>query len=138
MKLKTVIKEEPYSLRRVFRIKKIKKIKNIIDLSNSFYIVNKEVSSGLFDAEIYRVTFSAERNGELKSYDLFLTSNELICDKEVNILEEYLGIILSGDGSQFEILDYQTDFAIQFDQENSSFVESDEVDKGLVIFRKTN
>ncbi|KIA93900.1 hypothetical protein [Flavobacterium sp. KMS] len=135
MKLKTVIKEEPYSLRRVFRIKKIK---NIIDLSNSFYIVNKEVSSGLFDAEIYRVTFSAERNGELKSYDLFLTSNELICDKEVNILEEYLGIILSGDGSQFEILDYQTDFAIQFDQENSSFVESDEVDKGLVIFRKTN
>ncbi|MCV9926344.1 hypothetical protein OIU83_01670 [Flavobacterium sp. LS1R49] len=133
MKLKTAIKNTSYLLERVF---KIKRIRNIIDLSNSFYVVNNEVFPALFDAEIYKVTFSTGRNEKIKSYDLFLSSNELICDKEIDALKEYLGIVLSGDGSQFEILDYQTDFTIQFDQENSSFVDSDKVDKGLIIFKK--
>jgi hypothetical protein len=135
MKFKTASTNTSYLLKRVL---KIKRIGNIIDLSDSFYVMDNEISTALFDAEIYKVTFSGERHGEIKSYDLFLTSNELICDKEIKILEEYLGIVLSGDGSQFEVLDCQTDFTIQFDQENSSFVESDEVDKGLIIFRKTN
>lgn len=133
MKLKTTTKNAPYLLERIF---KIKRIKNTIDLSNSFSVVNEEASLALFDAEIYKVTFSAEKNGEMKSYDLFLSGNELICDQEVNALKETLGITLSGDGSQFEILDYQTDFTIQFDQEDSSFVESEGVEKGLIIFKK--
>ena len=133
MKLKAATKNAPYLLERIF---KIKRIKNIIDLSNSFSVVNEEASSALFDAEIYKVTFSSERDGEIKSYDLFLSSNELICNQEIDSLKEYLGIALFGDGSQFEILDYQTYFTIQFDQENSSFVESDGVEKGLIIFKK--
>jgi hypothetical protein len=133
MKLKSTTKNTPCLLERIF---KIKRIRNTIDLRNSFTVVNGEASSSLFDAEIYKVTFSTERHGGIISYDLFLSSNELICDQEINTLKEYLDIVLSGDGSQFEILDYQTDFTIQFDQENSSFVESDGVKKGLIVFKK--
>lgn len=133
MKLKSTTKNTPYLLERIF---KIKRIKNTIDLSNSFTVVNGEASSALFDAEIYKVTFSTERRREIKSYALFLSGNELICDQEIDALKECLGITLTGDGSQFEILDYQTDFTIQFEQENSSFVESDGVEKGLIIFKK--
>ncbi|MNG17168.1 hypothetical protein D3C87_1644680 [compost metagenome] len=65
-----------------------------------------------------------------------MSYNELICDKEINNLKESLGIVITGDGSQFEILDYETDFTIQFDQENSSFIATDEVENGLISFRK--
>ncbi|MEN2400601.1 hypothetical protein GKZ90_0012490 [Flavobacterium sp. MC2016-06] len=132
MKLKTGNKNVTHLLERVFRINRIK---NIIDISDSFYVINNEVSSALFDAEIYKVTFCTQKNGEIKTYDLFLSVNELICDLEIDLLKEHLGIHLSGDGSQFEILDYQTDFTIQFDQENSSFIESDEVNNGLLFFK---
>ncbi|WP_166922011.1 hypothetical protein [Flavobacterium poyangense] len=133
MTLKAVTKNANNLLERVF---KIKRIQNTIDLSNSFYVVNKEISPKLFEAEIYKVTFRTEQNGEVKSHDLFLPFNELICELEIAFLEDYLGITLSGDGSQFEILEYQTDFSIQFDQENSYFIKSDGVDNGLLFFKK--
>ncbi|MNQ09845.1 hypothetical protein D3C85_226680 [compost metagenome] len=131
MRVKT--KNEPYLLERIF---KIRRIKNIIDLSNSFSVVNKKEFPALFEAEIYKVTFSTKRYEKTKSYDLFMSYNELICDKEINNLKESLGIVITGDGSQFEILDYETDFTIQFDQENSSFIATDEVENGLISFRK--
>lgn len=131
--MKVKIKNEPYLLERIF---KIRRIKNIIDLSNSFSVVNKKEFPALFEAEIYKVTFSTKKYGKTKSYDLFMSYNELICDDEIENLKKSLGIVIAGDGSQFEILDYETDFTIQFDQENSSFIATDEVENGLVIFRK--
>lgn len=133
MTLKAVTKNATNLLERVF---KIKRIQNTIDLSHSFYVVNKEISPKLFEAEIYKVTFRTVQNGEVKSHELFLPFNELICELEIAFLEDYLGILLSGDGSQFEILKYQTDFSIQFDQENSYFIKSDGVDNGLLLFKK--
>lgn len=131
--MKVETKNEPYQLDRIF---KIRRIKNTIDLSNSFSIVNKKESTANFEAEIYKVTFSTTIQQKIKTFDLFLSGNELICDQEIEKLKESFGIVIAGDGSQFEILDYKTDFTIQFDQENSSFLESDEVRNGLVVFRK--
>ncbi|TPG42003.1 hypothetical protein [Flavobacterium pectinovorum] len=126
-------KNAPYQLDRIF---KIRRIKNTIDLSDSFSIVNKKESVANFDAEIYKVTFSTIIQQKIKNFDLFLSGNELIDDQEIENLKESLGIVIAGDGSLFEILDYKTDFTIQFDQENSSFLESDEVRNGLIVFRK--
>lgn len=131
--MKVEPKNAPYQLDRIF---KIRRINNTIDLSDSFSIVNKKESTANFEAEIYKVTFSTTIQQKIKTFDLFLSGNELICDKEIENLKESLGIVIAGDGSQFEILDYHTDFTIQFDQENSSFLESDEVRNGLVVFRK--
>jgi hypothetical protein len=126
-------KNAPYQLDRIF---KIRRIKNTIDLSDSFSIVNKKESMANFDAEIYKVTFSTTIQQKIKNFDLFLSGNELIDDQKIENLKESLGIVIAGDGSLFEILDYKTDFTIQFDQENSSFLESDEVRNGLIVFRK--
>ncbi|QOG04321.1 hypothetical protein [Flavobacterium sp. MDT1-60] len=131
MKVKT--KNAPYLLERIF---KIRRIENTIDLSNSFSVVNKKEFPALFEAEIYKVTFSTKKHGKTKSYDLFMSYNELICDEEIDNLKESLGIVITGDGSQFKILDYEADFTIQFDQENSSFIAIDEVKNGMISFRK--
>lgn len=131
--MKVEPKNAPYQLDRIF---KIRRINNTIDLSDSFSIVNKKESTANFEAEIYKVTFSTTIQQKIKTFDLFLSGNELICDKEIENLKESLGIVITGDGSQFEILDYHTDFTIQFDQKNSSFLESDEVKNGLIVFRK--
>jgi hypothetical protein len=131
--LKVKSKKEAYLLERIF---KIKRIKNIIDLSNSFSVVNKKEFPTLFEAEIYKVTFSTKKQGSTKSHDLFMSYNALICDEEIENLKESLGVFITGDGSQFEILDYETDFTIQFDQENSSFIATDEVKNGLISFSK--
>ncbi|WP_337966815.1 hypothetical protein [uncultured Flavobacterium sp.] len=131
--MKVETKNAPYHLERIF---KIRRIKNTIDLSESFSVVNKKATAAFFDAEIYKVTFSSIIQTKIKTYDLFLSGNELICDEEIENLKKSLDIVIAGDGSQFEILDYKTDFTIQFDLENSSFLESDEVRNGLVVFRK--
>lgn len=131
--MEAATKNEPYLLERVF---KIRRIKNVIDLSNSFSVVNNTEFPRLFDAEIYKLTFTIKKHGKIKNYDLFLPYSELICDQEIENLRKSLRIVISGDGSQFEILDFESDFTIQFDQENSSFIESDEVKNGLVPFKK--
>lgn len=131
--MKVETKNAPYHLERIF---KIRRIKNTINLSESFSIVNKKESTANFEAEIYKVTFSTTIQQKIKTYDLFLSGNELICDEEIENLKKSLDIVIAGDGSQFEILDYKTDFTIQFDLENSSFLESDEVRNGLIVFRK--
>jgi len=114
----------------------IKKIKNTINLNGSFSIIDGECSRTLFESEIFKVTFSAQKQDNIHSVDLYLSSNEMICDSETVALKEQLGIEIFGDGSFFEIIDYQTSFTIQFDQENSLFIESDEVKNGLLFFKK--
>jgi hypothetical protein len=131
--LKVETKNVPYHLERIF---KIRRIKNTIDLSESFSVVNKKATAAFFDAEIYKVTFSTIIQSKIKTYDLFLSGNELICEEEIENLKKSLDIVIAGDGSQFEILNYKTDFTIQFDLENSSFLESDEVRNGLIFFKK--
>jgi len=121
------------TLKRVFKIVKLNKT---IDLSESYSVINGKVSKELFESEIYKVTFSAQKQGKIQSVDLYLSSNEMICEDEVAALKEQLGVEILGDGSFLEIVDYKTDFTMQFDQENSLFIASDEVKNGCVVFKR--
>ena len=118
------------------RVFKIKRVKNRICLSDSFSMVNNEASEKLFEAEIFKVTFSSNIADNIKSYDLFLAKNELIPDQEITALKDSLGIEIFGDGTCIEIINFQTDFSIQFDQENSSFIDSEQVKNGYIMFKK--
>jgi len=118
------------------RVFKIKRVKNRICLSDSFSMVNNEASKKLFEAEIFKVTFSSNKANNIKSYDLFLAKNELIPDQEIIALKDSLGIEIFGDGTCIEIINFQTDFSIQFDQENSSFIDSEQVKNGYIMFKK--
>jgi len=109
-------------------------VNNCIDLSNSFSIYNQKVSKLLFESEIYKVTFKTLK----KSYHLFLSANELICNNCINYLKKNLGIEVFGDGSFFEILNYSCDFKIIFDTENTSFINTNTVTNGVVSFYKSN
>jgi len=120
----------------VKRILNFKRVENTIDLRDSYIEIDGRVSKELFESEIYKLTFSVEQPGEIKNIDLYLSSNELICDDDARELKEQLGIEIFGDGSFFEILDYKADFMIEFDQENTMFIGSDEMKNGYVIFKK--
>jgi hypothetical protein len=118
-------------LKRIFHIRK----KNsIIDLSNSCCIKKGKLLKSLFQTEIYTITFSSI-NTPIKEFSFYLHCNQAIDELDIAILKERLGIEIAGDGSYFEILSYENEFAIQFDQENSSFIDSEEVKNGLVIFK---
>jgi len=67
---------------------------------------------------------------------MFLTPNELICDTDIGTLKENMNIDICGDGANFEVLDYQHDFKIKFDTENTTFVNTDSVTDGVVYFYK--
>jgi len=125
--------EETYVAKRIFNLKRVK---NTIDLSESYSIINGKGSKELFESEIYKLSFAAQKQGNIHSVDLYLSSNEMICDDEAATLKEQLGIGISGDGSFLEIVDYQANFTMQFDQENSLFIASDEVKNGCVVFKK--
>lgn len=118
------------------RILNLKRVENTINLCDSYLEIDGEISKELFESEIYKLTFSVQQPDEIKSIDLYLSSNELICDDDVRELKEQLGIEISGDGSFFEIVDYQVNFTMQFDQENSLFIASDEIKNGCVEFKK--
>jgi len=109
-------------------------VNNCIDLSNSYSIYNQKISKALFESEIYKVTFKTLK----KSYHLFLSANELICNNCINYLKKNLGIEVFGDGSFFEILNYSCDFKIIFDTENTSFINTNTVTNGVVSFYKNN
>lgn len=118
------------------RLFNIKKIKNSIDISNSYTVKNGKKSKLLFAYEIYTATFRTVINNKAISYPLFLISDELISNEEIINLKEQLEIEIAGDGSYIEILNFENDFTIQFDQENSSFIDTEDVKNGLVIFKK--
>jgi len=117
------------SLKRFF---KIYRFNNCIDLSNSYNIHNNKLSKFLFESEIYKVTFKTLK----KSYNLFLTANELICTDCIDNLKKNLGVEIFGDGLFFEILSYTQDFKIIFDTENTTFIDTNTVKKGVVYFYK--
>lgn len=126
--------KENNTLERLFNIKRKK---NTIDLDTSYSVRNGKISELQFSSEIYKVTFCAKNKKEQKVYDLYLTSNELISEQEIECLKQHLGIEIFGDGSLFEILDFENDFTLQFDQENSSFINSEGVENGLISFVKS-
>ncbi|MEW5675592.1 hypothetical protein ABGT15_04710 [Flavobacterium enshiense] len=132
MKTNLTIKEKNV-LERLFNIKKKN---NTIDLRASYSVRNGKVSELQFNSEIYKVTFCTKNNQDQKVYDLYLTSNELICEEEIEYLKQYLGIEIFGDGSLFEVFDFENDFTLQFDKENSSFINSEGVENGLIQFVK--
>ncbi len=131
MKLKTFSHEFP-TMERVF---KIKRINNIIDLRDSFSIIEQQFSTTSFEAEIFKVTFSVTIDSTERTCDLFLSCNELISDYEIEVLNRELGIEVSGDGALFQIISYKTAFKIQFDKENSHFIDTENVKDGLVVFK---
>jgi len=118
------------------RILNLKKVEDTIDLSDSYLEIDGRISKELFESEINKITFSTHKKCEIKSIDIYLTSNELIDDEVAEELKEQLGIEILGDGSFFEILDYKTDFMIQFDQENTEFIASEDIKNGCVVFKK--
>jgi len=99
-------------------------------------MIGDEPSKELFESEIYSVIFAVQKQQKVKSVNLFLSSNEMIDDDDIEDLKEQLGVEITGDGSFFEILDYKTDFTIQFDQENTAFIASEEMKNGCVVFKK--
>jgi len=109
-------------------------VNDCIDLSNSYSIYNQKSSRILFESEIYKVTFKTLK----KSYHLFLSANELICNSCINYLKNHLGIEVLGDGSFFEILNYTCDFKIIFDTENTTFINTNTVTNGVINFHKRN
>jgi len=125
--------EETYASKRIFRLKRVK---NTIDLSNSYSIINGKASKKLFESEIYKVTFTAQKLGDIQKMDLYLSNNEMICDDDATALKEQLGIEILGDGSFIEIIDYQTSFTIQFDQENTEFISSADIKNGCIVFKR--
>ena len=114
------------------RFLNITHVNNCIDLSNSYSTYNQKISKLLFESEIYKVTFKTLK----KSYHLFLSVNELICNNCINYLKKNLGIEIFGDGSFFEILNYSCDFKIIFDTENTSFINTNTVTNGVINFHK--
>jgi len=118
------------------RILNLKRINNTIDLTESYLMIGDEPSKELFESEIYSVIFAVQKQQKVKSVNLFLSSNEMIDDDDIEDLKEQLGVEITGDGSFFEILDYKTDFTIQFDQENTAFIASEEMKNGCVVFKK--
>ncbi len=126
-------KNKYFQLERIFNIKLTN---NVIDLRGSFSIVNKEPSTELFESEIYKVTFISDWIGIESRYDFFMSSNELIEHEEINAMKEQMGIEIFGDGGLFEIVSYERDFSIQFDQERSGFIESEYFKNGLITFKK--
>jgi len=93
---------------------------------------NNKISKFLFQSEIYKITFKTLK----KSYNLFLSVNELICNDCIHYLKKHLGIEIFGDGSFFEILHYSSDFKIIFDNENTTFIDTKTVSNGVVSFYK--
>jgi len=114
------------------RFLKIKRNNNCIDLSNSYTMYNNDLTKLSFQSEIYEITFKDNKH----SCNMFLTPNELICDTDIDTLKENMNINLCGDGTSFEVLDYTDDFKIEFDTENTTFVNTDSVTDGVVYFYK--
>lgn len=121
-----------FIIERIFRITKTN---NTIDLSGSASIVNKEASEKFFENEVYYVTFTTTTNGKTREYSLFLSPSETIPKNEINNLRRALDIQISGDGMQFSIDYFSTDFTIQFDQKNSICIDNSEVKNGFVSFK---
>jgi len=129
MKDPKLTKEPTDSLKRFLTIKKNG---NAIDLSESYKMYTNQLTKLVFESEIYKVTFKTLK----KSYNLFLSANELICNDCIGYLKENLGVEIFGDGSFFEVISYTHDFKMIFDTENSTFIDTDTVQNGVVYFYK--
>lgn len=133
MKKKT--KKHPPSrlLERVFRITRRH---NTIDLAGSVAIIDGEASEKNFTTEVFQVTFTTGRPENKKHYSIFMSPSEDIPQKEINNLKEELGITITGDGSLFKIVNFETDFKLSFDLYNSIAIDSLGVQKGVIYFKK--
>ena len=129
MKNPKLTKESTDSVNRFLTIKKNG---NAIDLSGSYKMYANQFTKLLFESEIYKVTFKTIK----KSYNLFLSANELICNDCIGNLKNNLGVEVYGDGSFFEVLNYTHDFKIIFDTENTTFIDTDTVKSGVAYFYK--
>ncbi|MFK7000195.1 hypothetical protein [Flavobacterium oreochromis] len=99
-------------------------------------MINNRPTPMPFTSEVYKITFSSLVNSQ-KKYDLFLCYEELIEEEEIQNLKNNLNIEITGDGSIFEIINFTEDFSIQFDLEDSFFIENEYTKNGLIYFRKT-
>ena len=120
-------------------IKRFFKISNqgpVVDLSESYNLVNGKPCCDSFASEIYKVSFISHGEDCAKKHDLYLCYNELIDEEDITNLQESMGIEIYGDGSNFEVVNYSSDFSILFEQENSIFIDTTNVTNGLLQFKK--
>ena len=120
-------------LERVFRITRRH---NTIDLTGSVAIIDGQASEKNFENEIFHVTFSTGRLENKKHYSIFMSPSEEISNEEIQNLKKALGITITGDGSLFRIVNFETDFKLSFDLYNSVAIDSLGVQKGIVYFKK--
>lgn len=125
--------EKKFPYERIF---KIAKNNNTIDLTGSLSIVNNTASETYFESEIYEITFISSNKKEKGEYTMLVTANECISDVDIQRLQEKLQISIEGSGMNFTVRDYTKDFTIQFDKENSLFVNSSTIQNGCIYFSK--
>ena len=65
----------PKAINRYF---KITRSNQIIDTSESFSILDNQVSREYFENEIYRITFTTLKETYPNTYELFLSSNGIV------------------------------------------------------------
>ncbi|MDI9309234.1 MAG: hypothetical protein QM535_03370 [Limnohabitans sp.] len=119
------------------RLFNIKKNNNTIDLSDSCIVENNMLASYPLSSEIYKICFTCLKFPN-KKYSLFVSYDELIEEEDIENLKTQLGIEVCGDGSLIEIISHENDFSMQFDQENSLFIETDFSRNGLLFFHKNS
>ena len=80
--------KKPNHLNSLMRYFKINRCNNRIDLSDSYSMYNNKISKYLFQSEIFKVTFKTLK----KSYNLFLSVNELICNECLAYLKNNIAL----------------------------------------------
>ncbi|WP_075340569.1 hypothetical protein [Tenacibaculum agarivorans] len=126
-------KEKINSYERWF---KIAKTNNTIDLSGSIAVVNNIASEAYFEREAFQITFTTQLNNKSLQYSMLVNANECFCEIDVQNLKKELQIHIEGCGMNFTILNYASDFSIQFDTINSSFINTPTVQEGSINFHK--
>jgi len=115
---------------------KIAKTNNTIDLSGSIAVVNNIASEAYFEREAFQITFTTRLNNKNLQYSMLVNANECFCEIDVENLKKELQIHIEGSGMNFTILNYASDFSIQFDTINSSFINTSTVQEGSINFHK--
>ena len=118
------------------RLFKITRKKNTINLSGSMSVIDGKASEENFENEAFQITFSSRVTGVVKECNLLVVANECVCEEEKEKLQKQLGIVLEGDGMYFDICSYEQDFTIQIDTLNSAFIDTNSVQKGMILFAK--
>ncbi len=120
-------------MKRFFDIR-IDPEERIIDLRNSFKIINGSNDKKKLGPESYAIIFK----GEGIFYTFLMTYDELITEDDKTDLFETTGIEIDGDGALFEIKSIQKVITILFEIDGDTFLENSSINNGEVKFMPNN